>query len=359
MLTYNKPLILLFAFLSCIQCSFSQFKKALGGNSFESKAIIEFSGYSESGGGVILKGKSRPGKKDSAVVFLGAGFENLADSNTRLIFKTSSGDMTYSNRSGLIKDAIAFVKEEKVWTRDVNLLGRPSPSDLVDSLDYPDSGYFYVEMNKQLIGHKTGEQLLLADILLTDPDFYADESAKESGLDDRYTQLVDSLQTESMFDFYETYIVRQFDALNTSKMNGQDSLKYFYIRVYLDSYYEKLARESRMWDVLDWTYNDEFSDYRFAADPASHSLWLYGEPQFTFLSFGKKYVLVTNYFLDHKSIIKGLNPHVFKYVDDFARLSAFFRYLRDNNPDTWAAVVGFAPKIPFENGNTPRIISKK
>jgi len=369
---------------NCYQVSYSQFRESIGGLKYKSKAMIAFAGYATAGGGVILKGIAKPYKNDDKIIFNDVKIVELSDTNSRLNFITTKCNVEFSNTSGLIRDAVMFVDFEKrrdSITRDVTLLGEPTDSDL---LDYSPYEYFYIEMTKPLIGTKSGEQLLLVDILMTDTKFYSDSTFV--GNTEIYERKIDSLYKESLGLSYNNFIYNRnlstpLDSIRVAEFHkiANKTLSLIYTRDVYENYlnlgeFEEYIESIReLHYPTNWTYNDEKIDYIFKCDCNKNKLIFDGEPIFTFLFDYNEYLtnpysikpvtyedpVFSNYFGENKSVITNLRKETFEYAKQFAQTAAFFRYIKQQNPKLWNKIVLYYSKTPITEGNTPRIIKKR
>jgi hypothetical protein len=305
--------------ITACQTSYSQFKEVHGGLAHTMQARISTIGFMRAGGGVILKGKAKHSNADSAIFFKDVSLIESSDSTSTITIGTSRGQFSFSNLSWLMRDASSLVKFENDsrFYKEVDLLDTTNQETLEELLHYPKSQYFYVQVNEPLLKTKSGERLLLVDLLLTDPAYYSDPSAIPC--------------------HYGKYRL------------ASDSLK---LRMYRDDFRT----------IDDWTYNDESTNYRFECQSASHSLAIEGKPHFTFLSEGIDSIEVntvyTNYFDNHSDIISNLNPSLFKDAETFGQIAAFFRYLKTSYPVLWNRVTDYYSHVASVPGSTPRIIKR-
>nr|WP_319570123.1 hypothetical protein [uncultured Draconibacterium sp.] len=369
----TKAFTIIYLLISFI--GYSQFKSAAGGFAFASKAIISTPGYAFAGGGVILKGEAKASIPDSSIIFYDISFANNSSDDAILYFKTSSCNVKYSNSTGLILDAIHFVNNEENIIRDINLLDKPDSirDSYTDMQDYPIDDYFYVEMNEDLIGTKTGEYLLLVDLLQTDVDYYSDTACYEDKV--FYQQIMDTLQIITQANHFDNYWIND-SLLQENELTGIDSLQNEYIKnfaiAYLfndllysnDTLSHLLAKDyllsqiNAIYSIGNWTYNDEFTEYIYSINCETNTLEIEGEPNFTFLTLGYPNELYNDVFFEHKEIITSMRPEIFKYVTDFSRLSAFFRIFKKDYPELWSKLVKEVVDLQRIAGNTPRIIKK-
>lgn len=345
--------------------SYAQFKGITRGMAFESKAVISTIGYAKAGGGVILKGKSEPYYSDKEIQFKGASVRNDGNGITTIVFETNKCNVHLTKPSWLLKDAFEVVNLEGVFdfttTRDVNLLGEPTPRE--DTVRYPTDKYWYVEINKALRGSKTGEYLMLMDLLQTDVEFYA--SASEYSLEFyRYLSTMDSIQNKVLQKEWAIYermdSLNQFDHILSDATKSRLSLIDFFTEQYfydIISTKEYQLRIAQIYSPTNWTYNDEYTTYRHLCLCSTNKLFISGKPIFTFLNMEEDYSELTDYYKKNQDIIYSLNPKLFEVAESYAQVTAFLRYLKYHNRALWFQLSKTFAQYE-SNGNTPRIIER-
>lgn len=358
----KKALLVFTVFIFFVHTSFSQFKSMAGGFAFAAKATISATGYALAGGGVVLKGEAQPVIEDSSVVFINVNIEEEHEGYSTLIFETSKCNVSLSSFTWLIKDAVELVNKEKnrKMYRDINLSGLPRKKE--DTSSFPPDSNWYIEMNEALIGTKSGEMLLLVDLLQTDLEFYSD-SGKTSEIN-QFEEVKSELLGENMVRTLE--LIMSLDTLNDEDLNSialteSDIVKLLGLHYLLGSNpSDSVVLESFLLihEATNWTYNDEYTDYYYHCDCDSNYLNITGRPIFTYLTMGFENEYLTQYFTDNYSMIENLRKETFKDAVTFARISSFLRHLKRNDKKSWKKINNHFATVSHQNGNTPRIILK-
>jgi hypothetical protein len=361
----KKVFTLTLILVNLCQIANSQFKAVSGGFAYNATAIISATGYAEAGGGVILKGESKAILEDSHLIFQNVSITDDTTGFSNIEFKTSKCNVYLSSYTWLMRDAVMFVNGEtkNEMHRDVNLLDTPSAKEVDTAFLYPTNEYFYIELNKDLIGTKSGEMLLLLDLLQTDVEFYSDTTASYSNILSYKTEF-DTLLKKSLEDSHLKCL--KYDSIRkTGTLTSLDSFRIPILQKLAVEYlYNKIAvTDVDYWfDLLlttsNWTYNDEKTNYTFSCSCDNHQLVLRGNPQFTYLTSGFINTLFTNYLGKHPYIISNLKKETFSNTNKFAQVASFFRYLKNNNNPLWSQIVYHYKTIPKTPGNTPRIIKR-
>lgn len=360
------------ALLCFAHYSYAQFKEVIGGFARPAKASIL--AVSTAGGGVVFKGKTLVNKQDYSK-FLDFKLKDEISGEVQLAFQTALGSVQISIDKSMLRDAAMLVNwesSENEMYRDVNLNGSPDSDE--DSIKYPQDSYWYVEMADPLIGTKSGEILLLADLLLTDINFYSDEENYEI---DKYLYKLttEGLQVKDMKFSYDVYM--KFDSLQEIQQLSQlDSFRYVHIKTLaVETLYDGMFTEQSstqsfetiytakqliktMHMPTNWTLNDEHTKYDIEFDYANNSLSFSGSPVFTFLTFGFQNKVFTDYFTDNSEIIDNLNVMIMNSATEFAQIAAFLRYIQTSEPQIWLKIFDYCQGIKRVDGQTPRIIRK-
>lgn len=342
----------------------AQFKAVAGGFASSSKAAITT--IAGAGGGVVLKGKAvLPEDLNISQII-------LYDSSNQIEFLTNQGTFNFLGSSWMFRDAAMHVYWESMQDsmyRNINLLGSPESVD--EYLEYSPDEYWYVEVTDSLIGTKSGEILLLADIIQTDISFYSDRN--DFVLDSlsyyltmeklNIKDIQSSYELNSDYDYYDLYYdlspldsfryteIKYLSAEEISNgMTVEDGL--ISIMYNMFSHIRTLHRNSN------WTYNDEFTEYKVDFDSINEELIILGEPNFTFLTSQYINEIYTNHFQKFPKLISNLNNQVFSQAVEFGRITALFRYLEKNETHIWDELFGHYKFQKKVDGNTPRIIKK-
>jgi len=344
-----KLFIRIFFILACFVYTtntYANFKGYIGGVAFSSQTEVTGS-ISSAGGGIILRGIAKPVKNCTSCEILQVILlDNQHLSSVKV--NTKKCTVSYTAPNWLIKDAAMLVNSETSTVyRNVNLLSQPTKDELYDiiSKQIPEiegmwsqnigklfevsiatiSKYFFIEVSKPLIGTKSGEVLLVVDLILTDPEFY------------------------SKFDLERSKNIINLPKVNLMDINKDEAVKkYEYVlKTFID---EK---------IKNWTWTDERANFEFTVSCDSNKLLITGIPSFTFLNKDKEVLVdTTRYFEINRNVIEDLNPLIFKYANNFSRISSFFRYLKLNKPELWNDVLNCASTFPESIGSTPRIIER-
>ena len=335
-----------FIFLACTIYSvdtYADFKGCLGGVAFSSQTSVT-GPISSAGGGVILRGTAEPDKNCTQCKIQRVSLLNKQQLSSVIVY-TNKCTVSYTAPIWLIKDAVMLVNSETSTVyRNVNLLGQPTidevkviisklpnvkemqPQDLSKYLELgvaTISKYYFIEVSTPLIGTKSGEVLLVVDLILTDPEFYAK-------FDLERTKNIINLNKDSFMN------------INIAVKKYEDVLK-----TYVDKNFKN------------WTWTDERAKFEFTISCHSNKLLITGAPSFTFLDINKEVLKEpTIYFEINRNVIEGLNPLIFKYANDFSRISSFFRYVKLNRPELWEEIFNSANAFPESIGSTPRMIER-
>lgn len=391
--------------LLIIQNSFGQFHKLFyNANGFILSQGASITHIAMAGGGVVLKGIAKPKNPDSLSVFTTITFDEANGISTMHI-QTPGSNLSFSDSSWLMRDAAMLVKSEKVdeMYRDVNLLGHFTDKDLDKNYDilYPADKYYNVEMADSLRNTKSGETLLLLDIMLasnSNTKYYSNnieayynyinskdslehfinrynDSVRYKNINDTYFKLknFDSLKNSGKLDSSEIIFINKVEEysfyylfksrLGYAFSNYYDSVKYFITKI--DSLfkvdYSNSINLMPLWN--DYTYNDENTNYTFFTN-YNKQLKINGEPNYTFLQNPYLYLkddvkvdsIFTNYFTQHPTLIKNLNYSVVTNAEHFGKASAFYRYLKIENPKLWNQIYTHYLHIRKTKGQTPRFI---
>ena len=378
----KKIFTLLSLLVLLIQATYSQFKFVPAGTGFaySSSASISFVGYAASGGGVVLRATAKPSNDLKAISFSNVSFNNASNDYQSLTFTTTSGNVELTSLSWILRDAAVLVNSEsesKLY-RNVNLLSSPKLTE--DSIKYPTEKYWYIEISNALKGTKSGETLLLVDLLQTDYLFYSDSC----GLRDvyRYNQAMvkKPQQIKDSIDHY--FITKIYTSVlkidSIKKSSSSDLIKQTLInkienKITKDTsdYFTASKNIKEKYNYSNWTYNDENTDFIFKINQ-NKKISITGRPIFTYTYrktessddyFDYKYSTVineylTNYFSKNYYLIENLKRETFQNAVEFSRIAAFYRYLKNNQSSTWSKIYAYYSLIPKKNGNTPRLIEK-
>lgn len=417
----KKVLINILWLLLIIQSSFGQYVKFAKAHGFILSHGAFITHIAIAGGGVVLKGIAKPKYPDSPIIFKNITFTEAKRLSTMNI-QTQDLNISFSDSSWLMRDAAMLVKSEKSDSifRDVNLFGKFTLNDYDSNYDYlyPPSEFFNVEMADSLVNTRSGQTLLLMDIMLTDSDntrYYStnQEAYREYNqtndslieVVNEYNDSIDHLKYKPINDLYLK--LKNFDYLSktgkidsneivslnkikqysfyylfSSKLGYQFSNYYDSIREYvveIDSIFDIDYSDSEnvknnwsnytyknLWN--DYTFNDEYTNYSFYCDKDSKQLKIEGEPHYTFLFHKYSYLdtikvdevkidsFFTNYYFEHANLIKNLNYVVFNNATHFGEIAAFYRYLKSSFPKLWDQVYTHYSHVSKSKGDTPRFI---
>jgi hypothetical protein len=299
-------------------------------------------------------------------LFTGVSFNEGSKLST-IFIQTNELNMRYSDSSWLMRDAAMLVKSEKTneMYRDVNLFGQFTLADYRRGLygKYPPENYFNVEMTDSLRRTESGQTLLYMDIILTSPANTQYYSSNRQAYD-KYEVSVNSLHDTIIS--YNDSIQASREKINLS-LDRLDSLKASrkLDSVEVKKYSEELDSLSHLhykntWN--DYTYNDENSNYTFYYSKDDRCLHIDGEPNYTFL-YHHPYLdslevnsTYTDYYTHNFNLIKNLNPIVVTNAEHFAKISAFYRYLKGTYPHIWNRVYTHYSHTRKKGGKTPRFI---
>ncbi|MBI3218419.1 MAG: hypothetical protein HYZ44_02810 [Bacteroidetes bacterium] len=399
-----KSLIL----ISLTQNTFGQFNKFYDSHGFilSQGASISSHAYATVGGGVVLKGIAKPKYTDSLFVFTNISFGDTKGIST-IFFQTPNSNISFSDSSWLMRDAAMLVKSENknAMYRDVNLFGNFTDKEYERRLDkkYPPDLFFNVEMADSLRNTKSGETLLLMDIMLASADnttYYS----KNKQATKKYKLVKDSLQRViyvyndsvkflRLKSINEIYLKlktinsqRQHEKLDSNeflflhKITNYSLYYLFKSKLGYDfpSYDDSARNYSKESDSLfavnyterllwsDYTYNDENTNYKFYFDKNDRKLKIDGEPNYTFLHRKQSFYypdkfdidsLFTNYYINNKDLIKNLNISVVTNAQHFGKIASFFRYLKNEYPKLWIRVYSYYSRTKKAKGQTPRFIN--
>jgi len=400
---FLKLVVMLVATQNLIGQFHSFYKASTGFAISPSAAIINMVHYGSSGGGVLLKGVARPKNQDSAVVFTNITFVESNGISTMYI-QTPDSKISFSDSTWTMRDAAMLVKSEtqEEMYRDVNLHGSFSDDEYRRGLDqkFPTNKYYNVEMTDSLIRTRSGNVLLLIDLMITNnrnTSYYSNDkeacekffAAKKSLFDsvsryndsvnelkyipakNAYLKLIkfDSLKHSGKLDsneiFYLDKLTRySIDYLFKNKLYGHFTCHYDSVgEKIVDSlfdfdHYSTSINMMNFWN--DYTYNDEGTDYVFFFTNDKR-LSILGEPHYTFLynnGFDEPEVnaVYTNYFLAHPDLIRNLNIRVMDIAERFGKIASFDRYLKINYPKLWSQVYAHYLHIKKSTGETPRFV---
>lgn len=318
----------MFLCILLISSANAQFKGVRGGLAFQSSGNPISGPISLAGGGVILRGISIPSNTISSSDILDVNLIQMQNNKTQILLKANNFTVSYSAPSWLIRDAaILVMNETNVIYRNVNLLDNPTFAEIEKGYG---KNYFLVQISDCLIGTLSGETLLFADIVQTDPEYYT--SFK---LSNNSCIVKSSITALNRYKFVVDSLVNLIDLDLGSASN--------------------------------WTYTDEKTKYSFTYDLSTKSILFHGHPYYSFLDVDmsssnepilSENKIFSNYFRTHYQTIENLNPTVFSYVVQFAQVSSFFRYLKNNQGLAWSKLCKLIDKLPKSVGNTPRIIEQ-
>lgn len=125
--------------------------------------------------------------------------------------------------------------------------------------------------------------------------------------------------------------------------------------------HEKLSPGPNEWDT--YMLNDVEASFIF--QPDKNKFTINGFPCYQFGSRSQNGFTenreLTNYFRKNRSVVTDLNPSTYRVVDDFARMSSFFRSVKRNNPMEYRRFLNSLEKIYDEipTANTPSGFVKK
>lgn len=358
-----KLTIFLVTLVTFVNTSFSQFKGmvAEAGFAYKASAAISIPNFRFTGGGVVLKGTASPSYRDTYIDFTNISFYK-GNTITTATLTTQDCKVMFTSKTWIMKDAINLINGEDPNNlyRDVNLLGSPNMHE--DTLKYPRTDYWYVEIHEPLIATKTGETLLLIDVLQTDLNFYADKD--KSTAIRTYQEARERIleqNVEETFKLLEYINSVDLDNVDENMVSEADKMKLWALWALLpedatDDDFLKTIYEIH--DASNWTYNDELTKYLFHCDCDNKTLRISGRPTFTFLTLGYENERLTDYFTENYHIIENLKSRTFKDAVEFARVSSFFRYLKESEYELWLSLERYFATVPKEQGKTPRIFKK-
>jgi hypothetical protein len=265
---------------------------------FKPKAAITGS-LRLAGGGVVFSGTADLSQFQVSDLIVAT-----KDDSIYLRFSNEECNVMLGAKKHTIKDASSLVASEADSVfRLVSLNG--------ELQDFEDTmrvllGYWPVEVHGSLLGTKSGENLLYADLVQTDLCFYSEEASAVKEY------------------LYATHCLNE--------------------------------------PITNWTYNDELTDYKVTWDCNSGRLSISGEPVFTFIyadEFGvEENSTWTQTFADSPHRITDLRPEVFEEAISFARVAAFFRGLKTSYPSVWYTVLEQLSGVETDEGVTPRYIER-
>lgn len=201
------------------------------------------------GGGVVLRGEAKPDTNSADI--------NIADATvstnvSQVAILTITGDdgkkALRSAPMWLVRDAAALVNSETRHVyRAINLQGQPTPQ---EKEAYSQGRYWFVEVADALIGTKSGEMLLVVDLVQTDPAFYSN------------------------------YDLKYYRSGNEPPSDAQSQTRSSSRRAALEKYRE---RRIHLGTGGNWTWSDADANYTFRLDGQNEKLSIRGRPNFTFL----------------------------------------------------------------------------
>lgn len=393
----KKLLLELLLLLLATQNLFGQFHKLFyKASGFAFSPSVAITHVARAGGGVVLKGVARPKNPDSLSMFTNITF-NESKGVSLMSIQTSEANISFSDSTWIMRDAAMLVKSERSdeMYRDVNLFGS-----FFDA-NHPSYEYFNVETADSLKRTKTGEMLILTDLMLANDkntkyyssnneasDMYLaskdsidkivqtyNDSVNESiyrPSNDVYLRLknADSLKQFGKSDSNETIFLNKikqysFYYLFSSKLGSHfygynDTVGKSLVNTLFDFYNVKPVELKHLWN--DYTYNDENVNYIFYYTGDEH-LTILGEPHYTFLYHsGYDHMevdsLYTDFFMDHPDLIKNVNYKVIEGAEHFGKVAAFYRYLKNQYQKLWIKVYEHYLHTKKQAGETPRFIGK-
>jgi hypothetical protein len=312
---------IIFAFCGTAVAQFRAVPYGSGVARVSTEAIV--GSFAVAGGGVVLRGvASCSGPSDNCAVKAVHINSSSASDDATLEITSPKCSVPYTAPSWMISDSIALVSSEtSTITRNVNLLGDPTPAEINSRPNIEE--YFTVEVSRSLIGRKAGEVLIAVDLMLTDPQFY-------SGFK----------------------IHRASDTVGPTGPSAPNLSTT--VKAYMTAA-DSLARE-----FVNWTWNDENSGYRYEIQCGSNKLSLTGLPTYTFLDDGGALnAEATKYFQENYKVVLNLNPEVYGNAIKFAQISAFLRSLRRERPLIWHELQQAAQSMPMSHGSTPRLVARE
>jgi hypothetical protein len=392
----KKLLLHLLLVLLATQSLFAQFHRFYKASGFAISPAAVITHIAGAGGGVVLQGVARPKSQDSLAMFTNITFTESKGISLMSI-QTSGKTISFSDSTWIMRDAAMLVKSERSdeMYRDVNLFG--SSFDRNHSSDE----YFNVELADSLKRTKSGEILILTDLILTTKgntkyycsnqeacDMYLASKDSIVNIVQTYNDSVEELKYKPANDVYSRLksadSLRQAGKLDSNEIDFLNKIKQysFYhlfssnlgIHFYdygdtvgkslIDSLFDfdnaKPAEFRHLWN--DYTYNDENVNYIFFYT-GDNQLAILGEPHYTFL-YNDGYddlkvdSLYTGFFIDHPDLIKNINYKVIEGAEHFGKSAAFYRYLKNQYPKLWIQVFAHFLHTKKQNGETPKFIGK-
>jgi len=398
--------------LLIVQNSLGQFHKLF----YKSAGFIVSHGASIThialaGGGVVLKGVATP-NSDSLSAFTAITLDEAKGIST-IHIQSQGTTIFFSDSSWLMRDAAMLVKSEKKneMHRDVNLFGNFSDKDYANGYNslYPSDEFYNVEMADSLKNTKSGETLLLVDIMLASDEntkyysnnfeayqHYIDSKNSLENVIKNYNDSIefynDSVRYKSINDTY--FKLKNYDSLiKSGKIDSSEitflnkiqlySLYYLFkskVGYKFLNYHDTVNNWISKIDSLfkldysisfakmiawnDYTYNDENTNYKFYYTKYDKHLYINGAPIYTFLNTKHSYFedevkidsLFTNFYTQHPNLIKNLNYGVVTNAEHFGQIAAFYRYLKIEYPNLWNQLYMHYLHIRKTKGQTPRFI---
>lgn len=217
--------------------------------------------FALAGGGVVLRSEARPDKKCVACEITDVTVTTNTDQMAFLTVLNGSSRAVYSAPAWLVRDAAVLVNSEtKAIYRNVNLLGKPTAAEIADGNAGGD--YWHVELSDALNGTKSGETLLVVDLIQTKPEFYSRYDLNfYSATNIDLTLTNDAPATDSP----------EMTPDESSNPNGKAVEKY-------------LSRIKVFQGFENWTWADEDAGYTFSPDWKTQNLTMSGRPKFTYLA---------------------------------------------------------------------------
>lgn len=266
------------------------------------------------GGGVVLRGIT---KCDAAQSDL-CEFDNVTivqrqESRDSVMLEASYKSCVVRHKipTWIARSAADLVDSETaVVYRNVNLLGKPTKEEIQRFGQDATRSYWFIEVSEPLVQTKVGETLLLIDLLLTDPAFYAATAGK---------------------------------SVNQSLEESSE------VKIFLENWPKP----------FNWTWTDEQANPTFRVDCERHKLTLSGKPQYTFLYIDRSIDLeTTRYYEQHESDIISLHPTLYENSTEFARVASYLRFVKIEYPQLWLSLRAQMQKLAQTSGSTPRVIER-